>query len=515
MHFHWGSEDDVGSTHTLQGNRFAAEAHLIFQYDYKFKAPLEILEAHRKLADLKWKVEHPDEEEEEEEDDDEEEEEEEEETEEEMLERYERDVKNFEILQKKKMDEWGEKRREIIENDKSKGRDLKGSKVETKKDEKDKTKPAEEDQNDKSKDRNLNDSKVETKKEEKDKTKPAEEDPASLATWDAMKREVTNSGIILEEKVWKSLFEKFVVSKEAAEMQEAANNPQTAIKQVPQQRVEKPAAVATEISPEEKNLSKARKLETETMLRLELAHLETCKSEYTVWIKAEEKLNKVLKRELRESYEAFQEELEEREELEDDEDIPEEEKRKTRIRWTIADEKKEQAVRDKLKGVLDRRKQELDKICTKDITCLAIVGLIFKADKAAPPYNLFTFLTHVQEAFEETEVDGNLMKQFQSGLSTSDYFTYSGSTTHSPYSENVTWFVMRDPLPIQPAQVDCLRKMKGEWGPIYSNSREVQSLGSRQIFFNQKPVSFQPTVCPGKELCCDKNMPKQNWSGFI
>lgn len=83
---------------------------------------------------------------------------------------------------------------------------------------------------------------------------------------------------------------------------------------------------------------------------------------------------------------------------------------------------------------------------------ILILGL-FQADKAAPPYNLFTFLTHVQEAFEETEVDGNLMKQFQSGLSTSDYFTYSGSTTHSPYSENVTWFVMRDPLPIQPAQV--------------------------------------------------------------
>lgn len=52
-----------------------------------------------------------------------------------------------------------------------------------------------------------------------------------------------------------------------------------------------------------------------------------------------------------------------------------------------------------------------------------------------------------------------------------DYFTYDGSLTTPPYSENVKWIVFRDPLHVRRVNF-----------PFESSRRAVQSIGDRSIY---------------------------------
>lgn len=52
-----------------------------------------------------------------------------------------------------------------------------------------------------------------------------------------------------------------------------------------------------------------------------------------------------------------------------------------------------------------------------------------------------------------------------------DYFTYDGSLTTSPYSENVKWIVFRDPLHVRRVNF-----------PFESSHRTVQSIGDRTVY---------------------------------
>jgi carbonic anhydrase len=54
-------------------------------------------------------------------------------------------------------------------------------------------------------------------------------------------------------------------------------------------------------------------------------------------------------------------------------------------------------------------------------------------------------------------------------------FTYHGSLTTAPYSENVHWIVLNHPLEASPAQIMAIEKLEG------NNNRHVQSLYDRHI----------------------------------
>lgn len=54
---------------------------------------------------------------------------------------------------------------------------------------------------------------------------------------------------------------------------------------------------------------------------------------------------------------------------------------------------------------------------------------------------------------------------------TKDYFTYDGSLTTPPYSENVKWIVFRDPLHVKRVNF-----------PYESSHRGVQSVGDRSVY---------------------------------
>ncbi|KAJ8968425.1 hypothetical protein NQ314_002307 [Rhamnusium bicolor] len=64
-----------------------------------------------------------------------------------------------------------------------------------------------------------------------------------------------------------------------------------------------------------------------------------------------------------------------------------------------------------------------------------------------------------------------------------DYFTYSGSLTFPPCTEGVTWIVKPEPLVISSRQVRKFRKLKGCTGLITNNSRPVQKMNNRDVFY--------------------------------
>ncbi|XP_075231726.1 putative carbonic anhydrase 3 [Lycorma delicatula] len=64
-----------------------------------------------------------------------------------------------------------------------------------------------------------------------------------------------------------------------------------------------------------------------------------------------------------------------------------------------------------------------------------------------------------------------------------DYYTYYGSLTNPPCTENILWVIFPEPIGISSRQIDYLRKLHGDEGRISINSRPVQPLNNREIYF--------------------------------
>lgn len=56
------------------------------------------------------------------------------------------------------------------------------------------------------------------------------------------------------------------------------------------------------------------------------------------------------------------------------------------------------------------------------------------------------------------------------------YYKYEGSETFPPCQENVTWYVLKEPIEIGRSQILALRELVGE------NSRPVQAMNGRQVY---------------------------------
>ena len=62
------------------------------------------------------------------------------------------------------------------------------------------------------------------------------------------------------------------------------------------------------------------------------------------------------------------------------------------------------------------------------------------------------------------------------GISTERYFLFKGSLTVPPCTEDVTWYVLKDQLPISKSDLDYARKIQGD------NTRPLQPWNNRVIF---------------------------------
>ena len=100
---------------------------------------------------------------------------------------------------------------------------------------------------------------------------------------------------------------------------------------------------------------------------------------------------------------------------------------------------------------------------------LAVVAVFFKEGKANP------FLDKIiNNVGGEAEID----PQDLLPKDTADYYHYIGSLTTPPCSENVQWYLLKEPVEASKAQIDAFRKY------YVDNERPVQELYDRTVESN-------------------------------
>jgi carbonic anhydrase len=83
-----------------------------------------------------------------------------------------------------------------------------------------------------------------------------------------------------------------------------------------------------------------------------------------------------------------------------------------------------------------------------------------------------------QECGEEIEVSGDLASALPSDLST---FRYDGSLTTAPYTEGVSWLVLKEPVRVERATIERFQDLFPD-----GNSRELQSLNGRVVRYREQ-----------------------------
>jgi carbonic anhydrase len=63
------------------------------------------------------------------------------------------------------------------------------------------------------------------------------------------------------------------------------------------------------------------------------------------------------------------------------------------------------------------------------------------------------------------------------------FFTYAGSLTTPPCTEGITWYVLKTPIEMSPAQIDAYTKLEH----LGHTNRPIQSLGGRAVLVDSTP----------------------------
>ena len=63
------------------------------------------------------------------------------------------------------------------------------------------------------------------------------------------------------------------------------------------------------------------------------------------------------------------------------------------------------------------------------------------------------------------------------------FFTYPGSLTTPPCTEGITWYVLKTPVEMSPAQIGAFTKLEH----LAHTNRPIQSLGGRVVMVDSTP----------------------------
>jgi carbonic anhydrase len=104
-----------------------------------------------------------------------------------------------------------------------------------------------------------------------------------------------------------------------------------------------------------------------------------------------------------------------------------------------------------------------------------VIGLLFEIGKKSNPF-LQTFIdAGLPKKNGDTKVTSALVDLSDVLTSTSSYFTYAGSLTTPPCSENVTWVVLARPAEVSSSQFQAFRRILG------NDFRPLQELNGRVV----------------------------------
>jgi carbonic anhydrase len=110
---------------------------------------------------------------------------------------------------------------------------------------------------------------------------------------------------------------------------------------------------------------------------------------------------------------------------------------------------------------------------------LTVIGILGMEGKKSDLFEFFkSFLPLANGETKEIHKEIDLTEL---SLESKDYFSYTGSLTTPPCSENVNWIMIKEPLVLSLDEVNSLKENM----PV-NNYRNEQALNGRKVYFNQK-----------------------------
>ena len=103
---------------------------------------------------------------------------------------------------------------------------------------------------------------------------------------------------------------------------------------------------------------------------------------------------------------------------------------------------------------------------------LAVVGVLYEEGKTNTSFDSLGELPKKKgekRAFKENINAMDLMPGSKS------FYTYSGSLTTPPYTEDVTWVVLKDSPELSKSQIGMVQ------GAMHKNNRDIQDINGREI----------------------------------
>ena len=114
-----------------------------------------------------------------------------------------------------------------------------------------------------------------------------------------------------------------------------------------------------------------------------------------------------------------------------------------------------------------------------------VIGMLFEAGKKNNPFIQTLIDAGLPENNGDTTVTDELIDLADVLTSTSSYYTYPGSLTTPPCSENVTWIVLQKPAKFSQAQFQSFRRILG------NDFRPLQDLNGRTVRGTSKKSSHK------------------------
>ncbi|XP_014244183.1 putative carbonic anhydrase 3 [Cimex lectularius] len=122
------------------------------------------------------------------------------------------------------------------------------------------------------------------------------------------------------------------------------------------------------------------------------------------------------------------------------------------------------------------------------LTVLAL--LVERSEKNNRAYaELFDHVTKVNVPSQKMDLPYPLPLYYLLPNNTENYYTYHGSLTTPPCLEVVTWIEFTTPIPVSHQQLEMIRKLYSDHGPLAENYRPVQELHGRTIYYNERNSS--------------------------
>ncbi|KAJ1531738.1 hypothetical protein ONE63_000401 [Megalurothrips usitatus] len=124
---------------------------------------------------------------------------------------------------------------------------------------------------------------------------------------------------------------------------------------------------------------------------------------------------------------------------------------------------------------------------------LAVIGFFLEGldNYKNPDFQKLVNVIPKIAAADSSKVESNadLLAWAVPGLAPNGYFTYGGSLTTSPYSENVLWIVYKNPLIIGKSQIEAFRAIENEHNELlHTNYRALQNAENATLRYVPSPL---------------------------